>query len=250
LLPRSLFREIPRLPKLSKIGQVLRSARLTSAVFSHRVLAGVEHRFVLRSDLATVVDVGANRGQFTLAARHYAPGARVISFEPQPAPAAIFRRLFAGDPRVTLHEAALGAAAERRSMHVSGLDDSSSLLPITLLYSSLFPGTEEASALEVRVGPLSDFVGRDEIRPPALLKLDIQGFEYDALLGCRDLLPLFERVYCECSFMELYTGQKLGHEVVALLAQNGFVLAGAYNPVYDAAGQCVHSDLLFMQLPA
>lgn len=233
------------MPKLSKIAQVLRSARLTRAVVSHRVLAGVEHRFVLTPNLATVVDVGANRGQFTLAARHYAPKAGVIAFEPLPAPAAILRRLFAGDPQVTLHEAALGPAAERRSMHVSGLDDSSSLLPITALYSSLFPGTEEAGALEVRVGPLREFVRPEEIRAPALLKLDIQGFEYDALLGCLDLLPLFERVYCECSFMELYTSQKLGHDVVALLAQNGFVLTGAYNPVYDPAGECVHADLLF-----
>jgi FkbM family methyltransferase len=210
-----------------------------------RVLAGSEHRFVLSPALATVVDVGANRGQFALAVRHWAPGARVISFEPLPGPAAIFCSVFAGDSNVTLHQVALGPERERRAMHVSGRDDSSSLLPISAAQTSLFPGTEEIASLEVTTGPLGDFVQQDELRAPAMLKLDVQGFEYDALLGCRTMLPLFQWIYCECSFVELYTGQKLAADVVALLAENGFKLAGVHNPSYDAAGRSIQADLLF-----
>jgi FkbM family methyltransferase len=233
------------LPKFSKIVHALRSARLTRALAQHRVLAGSEHRCVLSPALATVVDVGANRGQFALAVRQWAPQARVISFEPLPGPAAIFRAVFAGDAQVTLHPVALSPRPERRAMHVSGRDDSSSLLPISEAQTALFPGTGEVASLEVTTGPLGDFVEPSELVAPAMLKLDVQGFEYDALLGCRAMLPLFAWVYCECSFVELYTGQKLAADVVDLLAENGFALAGVHNASYDDAGRCIQADLLF-----
>ena len=234
------------LPKLSKVAQVLRSPYLARVLARHRVLAGVEHRSVLAAELATVVDVGANRGQFALAVREWAPRARVFSFEPLPEPAALFRRVFAGDSQVTLHEAALGPERTTLTMHVSGRDDSSSLLPIAA-QSALFPGTGEVGLLEVPVARLADFLQAADLQPPALLKLDVQGFEYDALLGCASLLSCFRWIYCECSFVELYTGQKLAPAVIGLLAEHEFQLSGVHNPSYDGAGRTIQADLLFLR---
>jgi FkbM family methyltransferase len=230
---------------IAKLAQALKSRRLTRALLHERVLAGAEHRYVLSRNLATVVDVGANRGQFALAVRRWAPKARVISFEPLPGPASIYRRIFLNDSQVALHQAALGLCAEQRQMHISERDDSSSLLPISSVQTSVFPGTAEVAAIEVRVGPLSEFLPADEVNPPALLKLDVQGFEYEALLGCQSMLSKFAWVYCECSFMELYTGQELAPEIIALLGRNNFRLAGIYNPLYDKAGSCIQADMLF-----
>ena len=237
-------------PKLAKLNQALRSPMLLRALWHHRVLAGAEHRLVFSRPLATIVDVGANRGQFALAARRWAPAARIISFEPLPGPAGIFRSLFSGDPQVQLHQAALGRRTEQRIMHLSEKDDSSSLLSISSLQTTLFPGTAEIGALSVHVGPLSEFIDAHELQAPAMLKLDVQGSEYEALLGCQPMLSHFQWVYCECSFMELYVEQKLAPEVIALLAGNGFSLAGVYNPAYDDAGHCVQADLLFSKLAA
>lgn len=234
--------------RFDKVMQVLRSARLLRALVGHRVLVGAEHRRRLDAGLATVVDIGANRGQFALAARRWAPQARVISFEPLPGPAQVFRAVFACDDQVVLHEAAIGPQAKRCEMHVSARDDSSSLLPIAGLQSKIFPGTGEVSTIEVQVAPLDTFINPDEIRAPALLKLDVQGFEYEALCGCEALLPRFEQIYCECSFVELYAGQKLAAEVIAWLAARGFRLVGMYNPAYDAAGQAVQADFLFRRV--
>lgn len=97
------------LMRIDKLAQVVRSATLLKVLFRYRVLAGAEHRAVLRRKLATVVDIGANRGQFSLAVRRWAPGAKVFAFEPLSKPAARFRRVFRGDPRVVLHEAAIGS---------------------------------------------------------------------------------------------------------------------------------------------
>jgi len=130
-------------------------------------------------------------------------------------------------------------------MHVSGRDDSSSLLAIGGEQSRLFPGTGEVGTLSVRVAPLSSTIDAEEIAPPALLKLDVQGYEYDALLGCENLLSKFSGIYCECSFIELYEGQRLAFEVIALLVERGFVLSGMYNPTYDDEGRCIQADLWF-----
>lgn len=219
--------------------------RLLKVLLRYRVLVGAEHRNVLSRDLGTVVDIGANRGQFALAARQWAPKARVISFEPLPGPASIFRTLFSVDDRVLLHQAAIGPRPEQRTMHVSARDDSSSLLPISPVQTAMFPGTGEIATTEVRVGPLEEFVKANELRSPGMLKLDVQGFEFEALIGCESMLPHFDWVYCECSFVELYSGQALAADVIDWLSAKGFRLNGLFNAAYDVHGRAVQADFLF-----
>ncbi len=231
--------------RLDKLSQTILSKRLSQALFCHKVLAGAEHRNVLADDLRTVVDIGANRGQFALAARQWAPKAQVIAFEPLNAPASIFRRIFTADSHVVLYQTAIGPESTTRHMHVSARDDSSSLLPISSLQTAMFPGTEEVAVAEVRVAPLDEFVSPADLQPPAMLKLDVQGFEFDALRGCESLLGHFEWIYCECSFVELYSGQKMAWEIIDWLSAKGFYLAGMFNSTYDHRGQAVQADFLF-----
>lgn len=233
--------------RLKKLRVILLYPGLRSAFLQHRVMAGVEHKAVLRRPISTVVDIGANRGQFALAARAIT-NARVISFEPLPSVAAIFRRLFANDSAVRLHVAAIGDKSENKLIHLSARDDSSSLLEIGEAQSANFPGTHEVGTLEVTVAPLDAFVSEDEIVRPAMLKLDVQGFEMQALAGCESLIENFDFVYCECSFVELYKEQKLAKDVILYLGKLGFGLSGIYNAAYDRAGNCIQADLLFTQL--
>jgi FkbM family methyltransferase len=233
------------LNRLDKLNQAMLSKRLLQALFRHQVLAGTEHRNILSHDLATVVDVGANRGQFALAARQWAPKAQIVSFEPLDNPAAIFHRVFFDDDHVVLHQAAIGPESMNRKMHISARDDSSSLLPISSLQTAMFPGTEQVAIAEVRVAPLDEFVSVTDLQSPAMLKLDVQGFEFDALRGCESLLEYFEWVYCECSFIELYSGQKLAWEIIDWLSARNFCLLGMFNSVYDRRGQAVQADFLF-----
>lgn len=231
--------------RIDKLIQAVLSERLRKALWRHRVLAGAEHRHVLSLYLETVVDIGANRGQFSLAVRRWVTQARVISFEPLPGPAAVFRLVFSGDDRVRLHQAAIGPRPEQMTMHISGRDDSSSLLPISSVQTNIFPGTREVATVVVRVVPLDEFVSADDLPAPAMLKLDVQGFELEALMGCESLLQNFEWVYCECSFVELYAGQKMASEVIDWLASRDFGLHGVYNLAYDRGGQAVQADFLF-----
>ena len=211
--------------------------------------AAIEHepvlRFLAADGVRLVLDVGANVGQFALAARHCIPEARIDSFEPLAGPAATFRRVFAGDGRVTLHACALGPEASTAEMHVSAADDSSSLLPIGQRQEAIFPGTGEVGRERVRVATLDSEIAPPDPSDRALLKIDVQGFELPALRGCESLLPLIRWVYVEASFMELYEGQGLAHEVIDHLHGRGFELRGIYLPTYDSHGLAVQGDLLF-----
>ena len=211
------------------------------------IRVGRLHDFIASGWLspAMIADIGANRGQFALATRHCHPDAMIHSFEPLPGPAATFRRVFAKDSRVHLHESAIGPVAGEATIHVSARDDSSSLLPIGTEQDRLFPGTAESRIETIRVGRLHDFIAAEEIVPSALLKLDVQGFELSALQGCEDLLQHFAWVYVECSFIELYEGQALADEVIDYLSEHEFRLVGVYNMDYDKKGIAIQADFLF-----
>jgi FkbM family methyltransferase len=232
--------------RMGKLAAILKSPYYRKSMFRHRVAAGVEHAKVLSGfDCRTVVDIGANRGQFALIARQCQPHARVISFEPLSAAAEKFRAVFADDDRVTLHEVAIGPATGNATIHVSKKEDSSSLLPVTATQVALFPGTAEVATKTVRVVPLREFVPASDIESPALLKLDVQGFELEALRGCEDLLDRFAYVYAECSFVELYAGQVLADEVISWLRERWFRLRGVHNMDYDRRGRAIQADFLF-----
>lgn len=214
------------------------------------VAAGIEHLPVLRAQpLTTVVDIGANVGQFTLAALGTHPRLRVHAFEPLAGPASIFERLFAGTANVTLHRVAIGPQPGSASMHVSSRPDSSSLLPITALQEETFPGTGERTTETVIVRRLDECLKPEDIQPPALLKIDVQGYELEALRGCEIYLGLFSYIYIEVSFVFLYESQALAHDVIAFLSDRGFALRGIYNAHHDHRGRSVQADFWFDALP-
>jgi len=234
--------------KLNKLIAILRVPFYRQALLKQRVAAAVEHDALLRTvgrDLKTVVDVGANRGQFALAARHHAQEAYIVAFEPLEEAAEVFAEVFQADPGVELHRCAIGSRQGEEEMHVSRADDSSSLLPISDLQQQLFPGTQESGTRQVTVTPLDAALYPEQIQAPALLKIDVQGYELEVLKGGSLLLGCFEFLLVECSYIKLYKEQALAEEVVRYVEKTGFVLVERNNLVYDKKGQPIQADFFF-----
>lgn len=213
----------------------------------HGVAPSFEHRDILQNlgVLNTVVDVGANVGQFALLTLRVQPKAAIHSFEPLSAAAETFRKVIGHNPRVTLHRCALGAEQAVMPIHVTSRADSSSLLAPTL-QPKIFPGTHTVKREEVSVMPLHLALPAGQITAPALLKIDVQGFEAQVLEGCSALLDRFEWIFVELSFVELYARQKLAPEIIDWLHARGFALCSVYTDAHSYRdGKMIQGDFLF-----
>jgi len=99
----------------------------------------------------------------------------------------------------------------------------------------------------IQLRRLASVLRRDQIVAPALLKIDVQGFELEVLKGSRELLNLFETVYVEASYLELYEGQALAGDVIEFMRECGFEIQGVYNQYEHEIRGALQADFLFVR---
>jgi FkbM family methyltransferase len=237
------------LPSIRKGASILARPYFLSALVRHRVAAASEHLAPIRFCAAnTLIDVGSNKGQFSLAFRNLRPHARIIAFEPLAEAADTYERVFVGDPLVDLHRVALAGRAGSARFHVTDRTDSSSLLRPGNSQERAF-GVHYASTIEVSVKRLDDSVDVSALESPIMLKVDVQGGELNVFEGCASLTDL-DFIYVELSFVELYEGQPLFQEVCDYLSIRGFAVAGLYNQVTTTEFGPTQVDALFKRVGA
>jgi FkbM family methyltransferase len=189
----------------------------------------------------TLIDAGANKGQFSLAFRALRPDANIIAFEPLPEAAEVYARIFAHDGLTLLHRVALSNSERAAQFHVTDRTDSSSLLRPQDRVRSV-------RTIEVPVKRLDECVDISDLAHPILLKVDVQGGELGVFEGCASLAE-FDFIYCELAFAEFYEGQPLFHEVSEYLARRGFTIAGIFDQIVTAEFGPIQVDVLFKRKP-
>lgn len=187
---------------------------------------------------SVVYDVGAEAGLFTVLARSRFPGCTVHAFEPLPEHHDRYRARVGAMERTALHTVALGAASSELPMHVTRASEASSFFPVA------DPGNAPVAERRVPVVRLDEYVALHGLPHPDLIKLDVQGYELEALRGGLGALSHARHVVAEVSFRELYVGQPLFHDVAAFLAERGFTVTalGVQTPLGRPIEQ---ADVLF-----
>lgn len=196
----------------------------------------------------TVLDVGANVGQFAVAAAKLFPEVRVHSFEPVPECFEKLRKNVSGLGKVTVYPYALGEGEGEVPFHVNTHSHSSSALPLAQGHRDAFPEAREAREIMVKVLTLDQVFANAEIRPPVLLKLDVQGYETQVLRGGTQTLERVDYVVLEASFKPMYEGELLFTEVVRFMEERGFRFE---RPVgwftAPESGEVLQMDALFVR---
>lgn len=238
------MRLVRRLDQVRKVLALLQVSSYRKAL-RHGVAASVEHAHTpLPAELRTVIDVGSNRGQFALLARHRWPRAQVVCFEPLLVSGQRLCRLFAEDSAVQIFQVALSNQSGERDMHVSRADDSSSLLAMTGLQVKEFPGTDEIGTQSVETKRLDEVIPAASIARPALLKIDVQGAELQVLQGAGAVLDAVDVVLVECSWVEFYEGQALVAEILDYLSELGLRMRTLVSPTIAPDGTVLQGDIV------
>lgn len=190
-----------------------------------------------------VVDVGANKGQFSLSVVSLDPTVQIVAFEPLPSELAKFKNNFKGKENVQVVPKVISDASGAVTLHVTNRLDSSSLFRPSDVMGSAF-NVAVNDTVTVESTTLDEFFCGDAFTGPVLLKLDVQGAELKVLMGGRKFLKVVDFIYLEASYSELYVGQPLYSDLEAELRSEGFRLAGVYNQCL-VDGQPVQADFLF-----
>jgi FkbM family methyltransferase len=137
--------------------------------------------FVRPGDL--VFDVGAHVGDRVASFRRL--GARVVAVEPQEAMVRALRLLYGRSKAVTIERVAVGREAGRTCMLINADNPTvSSVSPAFVQAARGAPGWETqrwSETVEVEVTTLDALIARHGA--PAFIKLDVEGFEAEALSG-------------------------------------------------------------------
>lgn len=164
---------------------------------------------------ATVLDVGAFRGDFARASLEAWPDTRVLSFEPlEPKPDDT------DTDRWTWFPTALGRQDGLVTINRNEFVPSSSILPMAQLHATAFPYTAKVTEAQVGIIPLDEFI--ELVAAPALLKIDVQGYELEVLRGGTLALTRCQAVVLEVSWETLYHGAPTPAQLATMLQACGF----------------------------
>jgi FkbM family methyltransferase len=203
-----------------------------------------------RYRIRTVLDVGANSGQFARYIRAHIPDAEIYCFEPVPT-AFVELSAWARSRRgVFPVQIALGDRSGSAQMRFhTEHSPSSSLLDTTDLCKSLYPFSANHEILTVRLERLDDYLAElgHPLKDDLLLKLDVQGFEAAVLRGAPITISKVRACIAEVSVDTLYLGQSDFPEIVSCMTAAGLHYAGNLDQAYDNDGHVVSLDALFLR---
>jgi len=197
----------------------------------------------------TILDVGANIGQYGSGIQASGFHGRIISCEPLPDAYAQLEHRAARSPLWTALRTAVGAENGTVEVNVSANSYSSSVLQLTNACLEAAPKSRVVSTVQAPLTTVQDLVATQDITPRrALLKVDTQGYEAAVLDGAGDELKEFAAVQLELSLVALYEGQALFYELDERLRKTGFELFSVESGFCDpTSGRMLQCDGLYIR---
>lgn len=208
-------------------------------------------RWLKEMQIKTVLDVGANEGQFASLMRSLLPEAMIYSFEPIPSCFATMQEKFINDNAFKCFNFAIGDKEEVIEMHINNFTPSSSLLEIDELHVENFKHTANATLHPIQVKTLDSVAGELTLDKPYMVKIDTQGYEDKVISGGQRILAEADVVFIELSYKPLYKGQTLFNDIYTRMQQLGFDYHGNFEELLSPKnGEVLQSDGIFIKRTA
>lgn len=203
-----------------------------------------------RLNIDTVLDVGANDGDFGREIRDEGYTGRIISFEPNPLAFARLSKNVASDSLWDAFQLGIGDEQGLLWLSVSNDDVFSSFKSITDLGARSYHA-KTLQSVEVEVVRLDSFLSqRPHLLQSCYLKIDTQGFEMEVLRGVGADLSRMKAVQAEIGLVKTYNNEADWLDMMLWMRSNGFEVATAVcNSALTEEAQVREFDFVFVQRP-
>ena len=198
--------------------------------------------------LNSVLDIGANSGQYALSARAALPHARIISFEPLPDCYTELSRRMKSDPNFTALNVGLGDQPGELQIQRNEFSPASSFLTLNETHKNAFAFAQRTQPITVKVERLDDLARNLALTAPYMAKIDVQGYEDRVLRGGEATLRGATLLIVEMSYEPLYAGQPLFDQILKQVCAMGFVFRGAMDQLHcPKTGKLLQADGVFLR---
>jgi FkbM family methyltransferase len=233
----------------------LRFAKKTLNKFNIDIVRYRKHidplAFLANYNINTVIDAGANVGQFAEEIRRVLPNAHIHSFEPLEDCFLKLKNKFLNDSLFSGYNIALGEKKGKTNIHKNEYTPSSSLLHNSKLLDTAFPFAQKTTTEQITIDTLDTVLAEKKIKQNILFKLDVQGYEDKVLAGASQTLTLTSIVLIETSFYKLYEEQPLYNDIYKLLYSEGFDYHGSVHAKkHPETGEPLFEDSVFIKRSA
>lgn len=239
----SLARELRKLADRLDTPSAAAARRLRIPLDRYRLFERVKSF----ADIRTVLDVGANQGEFARYAADCFPNANIHCFEPLPVCQMQLKNLAARCSRIQIHSVAVGEEIGSVEMFENDFAPSSSLLPMQDRHRELWPKTVSAKKINVNMTTLDAVAAGAPFTGTIFLKLDVQGFELNVLRGATQVLRQTAVAMMEVLFEPLYEGQADFRDLLNFMADQDFrFIEFADERRLPPLGKLVYADGVFL----
>ena len=208
-----------------------------------------DYTWLRELEIRTLLDIGANVGQFATYARKIFPEAQIYSFEPLRDCFEQLRKNMNGDPRFRAFNCAIGAKSGKVQINRNEHTPASSLLKLSDLHCKHYVYAVATEPETILVERLDEIASRLEIKKPAMIKIDVQGFEDKVIAGGTKTIRRAKVLIVETSFEELYVGQPLFDDIYERLKELGFIYCSNNHQVRSAKDRRVlQENSIFIKL--
>ena len=197
-------------------------------------------------DLKFVFDVGANVGQFGLDLRRYGYSHQIISFEPVSETFAVLSETIKKHQPWNAVKLGLGSSESEQNINISANDGlSTSFLAMQNLHFSNFPNSKVIATEKVLISTLDRQIKSMKVDPQTmLLKMDVQGYEYEVLKGASESISKIPLCYLEVSLQPLYKGERTLLPLLNMLSSSGHEVIDVYRGIRAKNGDLLQLDIL------
>lgn len=207
-----------------------------------------KHLWLQNFGFKTIIDIGANKGQFASRFRLLFPLAQIYSFEPIPDVFNILSDRFRDDRNFKGFNVGLGEVAGTFDFFQNEFSDSSSFLKMNSFHKASFPKTQNETLVKISVDTLDNLSSKElKLIDRILVKIDVQGFEKMVILGGIETIKKASVLIVEVSFKELYENQVYFDSIYSLLKDIGFSYMGNHDQLISPKdGAILQADAIFV----